>query len=114
MNLRDTAERVGVLNVLLRTVYQFAAAEKAHESLCGIELAFMGAEPVSKRQEGLDAAVEGIQRQGADEVGPFAEAVALDKAPDRVGAHELRSVQKGQTLLALEGDRLPAFLLPYL
>lgn len=58
--------------------------------------------------EGFDAAVESVERQRADAVGPLAQAARPDQRPDAVCAHELGAVQQGQPLLGFEPDRLPA------
>ena len=58
--------------------------------------------------EGLDASVEGVERQGPDAIGPLAQPLCGDERPDAVGAHELRAVEQRQTLLRLEFKGFPA------
>ena len=113
VNLRYAAERVRILHMLLGPADEFASFEQVHEDPGGLHLALMRAEFVRQRQEGFDAAVVGFERNGSDDVGPPAEALRLDEAVHRMGAHELGPVEKGQPLFALQGDGLPAEFFPY-
>ena len=113
VDLRDAAEAVRVLDVLLRPADEFAALEHLHETLAREDLAHMRAELVGQREERLDTAVVGVKRHGPDEVRPFRKAHGLEDGPDSVRAHELRAVEQRQALLGLEGDRLPALFGPH-
>ena len=112
MHLRDAAETVGILHVLFGTGDEFAPLQNLHETLCSRHLPFVTTELVRERIEGLDAAVEGVERKGADNVGPLRKTVGLYQRVNGMRAHELGAVQKGQTLLALKLDGLPAELRP--
>ena len=65
------------------------------------------------RVEGLDAAVESLQRDSANHIRPLAQTLCLNKAPNGVSTHELRTIEQRQSLFGLEADRLPPELLPY-
>ena len=112
--LRDAAEAVRVLHMLLGPADKLAALQNLHEFLSRQNLSRVRAQVMRERQEGLDAPVVSVQGHGANQIGPFAQAHALEDAPDSMGAHELRAVQKGQALLALQFDGLPAHFFPYL
>ena len=113
MNLRDAAEAVRVLDVLLVPLDELTALEKFAETLSGAYLTVMGTDKVRQRKERLYAAVIGIQGDGADDIGPAGKAHALEDGPDSMGAHELGAVKKGKAFLGLQFDGLPAFLFPY-
>ena len=110
MYLRDAAEGVGVLYVLLVACYQLAALEQLAEVACRFELAAVGAHLVNRFVEGFDAAVEGVERHGADFVGALGQAACVHHAPYAERAHELRAVQQCQPLFGLEFDGLPTEL----
>ena len=74
----------------------------------------MGAHLLDLRHERLDAAVEGVERESADLVGPAAEAARLNDAPQGVGRHELCAVEQRQALFAFESDRFPSHGLEHL
>ena len=92
---------------------KFASFKQMQESLPGLYLALVRAELVGERQERLDAAIVGVQRESADVVRPLGQAAAFQEAPHRVRAHELRAVEQRQALFGLEGDRLPSELCRY-
>ncbi len=64
-------------------------------------------------EEGFDAAIEGFQGDGADEVGQIAETEGFQQDVGAVAAHELRAVEQGQTFFRLQGDGLPSKLLEH-
>ena len=99
MNLWDAAEAVGVLNMHLGAVYEMAAFQDLHELLARENLPHVGPKGMGEGKEGLDAAVVCVKGKGADEVGPAAQAHALEDAPDGMCAHELGAVQEGQAFL---------------
>ena len=108
VHLRDAAEGVGILHMFLRTGDQLAAFEQTADVAGRGELALVRADQMHLVAEGFDAAVESVERQRADAVGPLAQAARPDQRPDAVCAHELGAVQQGQPLLGFEPDRLPA------
>ena len=59
--LRDAAERIRVLDVLLRTADQFAALKQTEECVSRLHLPLVPAQKVSELVERLDAAVESLQ-----------------------------------------------------
>ena len=73
----------------------------------------MRANAVQAVHEGLDAAVEGLERKGGDEVGLLREAEGAQEGKDAVGAHELCAVEQGQTLFAHQLNRRPAELVEH-
>ncbi len=101
---------VGVLYVLLGACDQLAALQQLAEGACRVELAPMGAHLVNRFAERLDAAVEGVERHGADFVGAFGQAACVHHAPYAERAHELRAVEQRQPLFGLEFDGLPTEL----
>ena len=113
VHLRDAAEAVGILHVHLGPVDEFAPFQDLHEGLSRENLPGMGPKLMGEGKEGLDAAVISVQGHGADNIGPGAQAHALEDAPDGMGAHKLRAVQKGQAFLALQLDGLPALFFPH-
>ncbi len=74
----------------------------------------MGPHLVHGGVERLHTAVESLQRHGADPVGGAAQPPGPDERPDTVGAHELRAVQQGQSLLRLELNGAPPLRLQHL
>ena len=108
VHLRHAAEGVGVLHVLLGPGNEFAAFEQAAEVVARLNLSPVRADLLDAVHEGVDASVEGFERQGGDEVGPAREALGLEDGKDAVGRHELRAVQQGQALLAHQADGFPA------
>ena len=70
VDLRDAAETVGILHVLLGPADEFAAFQGGHELLAGLDLARVGADEVRQRQERFDAAVLGVQGHRGDAVRP--------------------------------------------
>jgi len=69
VNLWDTAERVGVLNMFFRAVDQFAVFKNISDPLCSFDLPAMVADLLNEIMKRLNPAIEGIQRKGADDVG---------------------------------------------
>ncbi len=110
VHLRDAAEGIRVLDVLLRPADKLAPFQQTTEHLPRFELPPMRTEPVRELVERLDAAVESLQRDGSDAVGPERQTLAVQKRPDRVRTHKLRAVQKRETFLRLKPYRLPAVL----
>ena len=101
----------GVLGgMLFVTTDNLAAVEHFAHGGGGLQLTLVGAHHMEALVEGLDAAVEGIQRKRKHHVGLTAQAAGLEEAPHGERAHELGAVQQGETLLALQLNGLPAFL----
>ena len=111
--LRDAAEAVRVLHMFFGAADELASFQDLHVFFAGKNLPLVRAQMMGEGKERFNAAVESVQGHGADKVGPAAQARALEDAPDSVRAHELRPVQQGQPLLALQPDRLPAQFFPY-
>ena len=112
VHLRNAAETVRVLHMFLGPADEFTSFQDVHEFLAGENLPFVRAQVVGEGKEWFDAAVVGVQRHGANQVGPATEAHAFEDAPDGVGAHELRAVQQRQALFALQADGFPAQFFP--
>ena len=113
MDLRDAAETVRVLHVLLGPTDELTAFQGGEEPFPGLDLAGMRPEEVRQGQERFDAPVVGVQGHRGDAVGPPGEPHALEEGVDGVGAHELGAVQQREAFLGLERDGLPALFGPY-
>lgn len=107
VHLRDAAEGVGVLDVFLGLLDEFASFEDAAECVACLDLSFVRAHLLDAVHEGVDTSVESFERHGCDEVGPFEEASCLEDGEDTVGAHELRPVQEREPFFTLQLDGFP-------
>ena len=110
VHLRGAAEAVGILHVLFVATDDLATVEHLAHGGGSLQLALVGAHHVEALVEGLDAAVEGVEREAEHHVGLAAQAAGLEERPDGEGAHELGAVEEGETFFALQLDGLPAFL----
>ena len=106
VDLRNAAERVWILHAA-------AVGVRRHDLAVGEQDPHVGGDDLRTRVrpnvvqplvEGLSAAAESFQRHGCDDVGVFGESSGADQAHRRHGAHVLRAVEEGQTLLGLEFD----------
>ena len=97
--------------MLLLSDDQLAAFGELTHALGSDDLSVVVTNLVHLVEERLDAAIEGFQGNGADEVGEIAETEGLQQDVGTVAAHELRAVEQGQTLFRLQGDGFPTELL---
>ena len=111
MNLRDAAERVGILHVDLGLTDEFAAVEQLAHASGGLDLSLVGTHCMNGMGERLDAAVIGLERDGCDDVSPTAQTLSLDEGPHSVSAHVLGAIEQGQTFLRTKLDGFPTHLL---
>ena len=112
MDLRHAAERIRVLYMDLLPLYDLASFEELADACRCLDLALVRTDLMDLRIERLDAAVVCLKRHRTDLVGPVGKPFRLDKGPYRMRAHELSSVEKGETFLRLKADRFPSHLLP--
>ena len=110
VNLRDAAERIGILHMRLVTFNHLAAFQVFAESRSGIHLALVTAYLLDFRIERLDAAIKGFQRQSPDQIGHLAQMLRLHHVVHRKRAHELRAIEQSQTFFGCQFYRLPAML----
>ena len=72
MHLRDAAEGVRILHMHLRACNQLASCKQRTESLAGLDLTLMRADGLDLGHERIDTAIEGVERQRTDFIGPAA------------------------------------------
>ena len=97
MYLRNATERVGILDVSLRLLDQFAAFQELLDASCRVDLAFVRPNRVNSRRKRLGAAFVGVERHHGDLVGPIAEFHCLKESPNSERTHVLRTIQECQT-----------------
>ena len=100
--------------MFLRTGDHLATLQQLAEYTSGRQLTFVGTDLVNLVNERIDTAVESVERHGTDQVSPLAQAACLDERIYTERRHELRTVEQRQTLLRLQGDRLPTELFEHL
>ena len=111
VHLRDTAEGVWVLNMLLMAFDNLRTFKELKHVGGRDNLAGVRTHHVYIEVERLDATIESIQGYGGDDVGHPGEFLGLDEQPHGIRAHELGAVEQRQTLFGLQGDGFPAELL---
>ena len=111
MHLRHAAEGVWILDVFFLPDNQFATLGELTHTLGSDDLSVVVTNLVHLVEERLDAAIEGFQRNGTDEVGQVTEAEGLQQDVCAIAAHELRAIEQGKTLFRLQGDGFPTELL---
>src|SRR5690606_13666608 len=89
MNLRNTAERVRVLHVLLKLADQFATLQQVAERGGCLQLPLVRTRLVNQVVKRLNASVKSIQRQGAHHIGRAGQTATLQKTMHSIGTHEL-------------------------
>ena len=109
--LRHATEGVRILHVFLVLGDNLRTLKQLRDMGSRGDLSGVRAHEMHEHVEWLDAAVESLQGDGADDVGEPAELAGLHQQPDGVGAHELRAVEQRETLFGLQRDGLPAELL---
>ena len=85
MDLRDAAERVGVLYMLLGVSGYLAAFEVFTDCGCCFDLSLVVAHTVHLIAESIHSAVKCIERHGCDLVGLTAQAQSLDERVHSMG-----------------------------
>ena len=110
VHLRYATEGVGILNVLLGLCCNLATLQESTDGARSCELTFMGTYEVYIVAERLQTAIEGVERQGSQQVGNATQTNCLLDSPYGVRTHKLSAVEQCQTLLGLECDRLPTLL----
>ena len=108
VHLRHTAERVGILHFLAGSVDKLAALEIAEDDAGRLHLSLMRTDGMHTGCEWLLAAVEGLEGDGGYLVGGRRDMLRMTQTPYGMGQHELGTVEKGQTLLRRQCQRLPA------
>ena len=114
MNLRNTSERIRILHVRLRFLYNLAALEQFSHASRRDNLSLMRTHLMHCVGERCGESVVGIERHGSNLVSPIAQTMRLQQRPNRERAHVLRAVEQCQTLLRCELDRLPVELAEHL
>lgn len=109
VHLRGAAEAVRILHMLFVALDEFATLEVVAYGLGGLELSLVRTNHVEALVEGLDTAVEGVEREAEHQVGLLAEATGFEQRPHGKAAHKLGAVEEGEAFLALQLDGLPAF-----
>ena len=107
--LRGATEAVRILYVLFVSLYQFTALGIFANGSGSLQLTFVRTHEMQAFIERFYTAIEGVKAQAQYHIGLTAQTLRLKQAPDSVAAHKLSAVEKGQTLFALQLDRLPAF-----
>ena len=108
VNLRDAAERIRILHMLLVAGNNLASLEDGTEYAAGLDLTLMRANLLDAIPERLDTSVERLQRDCSEEIEAVHQMPSVDKSLDSVRAHELCAVKQRQTLLRFKTDRPPA------
>jgi hypothetical protein len=107
VDLRDAAERVGVLHLAAVGVAgeDFAAGHEAIHVHGRLDRAAVRAEGDEPLIEGAQAAAAGLERHGGDDVGQFREPRGAGGNGRGVCEHELRAVDEGQPVFGAERYR---------
>ena len=78
MYLRDAAERIRVLHMLLLPADQFAALQNTAESIARLDLSGMRTHLLDAIHKRIDPPVEGFERQGRNQIRPLRHGATKD------------------------------------
>ena len=111
MDLRDTAEAVGVLDLLHDRAsslplcaWNGGAFEELQEMRCAVDLAEVGAGEMEARVEGGGSATEGFHREGGCGLGGVEEGLERGELEAAEGEHGLGAVEQRDAFLGLKRE----------